>query len=169
KFSHREKIDYVETAFIINKSEDRPSQSSFIGVLSNELPLFFGEYAKNLWCVFDLDIKELFDFIINPKVSLIPLGEISPNRKLRSRIEEISSQDPIVLLDSKLLKLSASIEKESNKLLDNERKGKKVTEKNEAKLKQLKHEFLKLNNSEEAKAFNDNLLKTIAELKIRFP
>ncbi|NOT85274.1 MAG: hypothetical protein HOP02_10975 [Methylococcaceae bacterium] len=169
RFSRREKLSYSETAFIVNKSEDRPPQSSFMGVLSDETPLFFSEYAKNLWSIFDFNINELFDFILKPRVNINPLGQISPNRYLRSRIEEIISQDPIMLLDSKLLRLNISFEKESNKNSEKIKSGKKVTEKDELRLKQLEQAYSDLKSSEEAKEFNDKLLDVLHTLKNHFP
>ncbi len=168
-FSHREKTNYSETAFIVNKSENRPPQSSFMGVLSDETPLFFSEYSKNLWSVFDFDIDKLFDFILEPRVNINPLGQISPNRNLRSRIEEISSQDPITLLESKLLKLKISIEKETNKHSEKIKLGRKITEKDVQRLSQLKLDYSELISSEESKAFNDKLQNVLATLKNRFP
>jgi hypothetical protein len=169
KFSHREKTNYFETAFIVNKTEDRPPQSSFMGVLSDETALFFSKYSKNLWSVFDFDIGELFDFILKPRININPLGQISPNRDLRSRIEEISHQDPITLLDSKLSKLKNSIEKETNKHSEKIKHGGKVTEKDVQRLVELELDYSKLKSSEEDKAFNDKLQNVLATLKNRFP
>ena len=169
KFYHREQISYSETAFIVNKSEDRPPQSSFMGVLSEETPMFFSEYSKNLWSVFDFELNELFDFILKPCVNINPLGQVSPNKYLRSRIEYIISQDALILLESKLLKLKASIDKESKKHTEKTESGKKITDKEETRLKQLKEDYLELNNSKAANDFNEKLLNVIKKLNKQFP
>ena len=46
---------WIEKAFLINKSENRPPQSSFIGVLDQDELLFFSDYSATLWSVLDLN------------------------------------------------------------------------------------------------------------------
>jgi hypothetical protein len=169
QFTHREKLNYAETAFVVNKSEDRPPQSSFSGVLPDDTPLFFNEYSKNLWCVLDFNINEILGFILEPSINIQPLGKTSPNKHIRSRIEAITGLDPIRTYDSRLTKLKASIEQETNKHAEKLKSGKKITEKEEQKITQLEKDYTDLKNSDVAKKFNVCLIAALNKLKILFP
>lgn len=167
-FTHYEKFSHFETAFVINKSENRPPQNNYMGVLSSDTPLFFNEYSKNLWCVLDFDIDELIDFILHPKAMLEPLGKASPNRHIRSRIEEISTQEPLMLLETKISNIKELIKKESDKHSKKIESGKKITEKEQQKLEQLKEKLFKTQISESEIKFSNKLEKVISRLKQKF-
>jgi hypothetical protein len=169
EYSHKEQLDYCETAFITNKSEDRPSQSSFIGVLPDDTPLFFGEYSKNLWSVLDFSLEELFNFILQPQPTLIPLGRASPNKGIRSRINEISKSNPIMLLDAKLEKLKLAIDKERSCQEEKNKSGKKLSEKDKNKLDHLSSKYFDFQNSEKEKIFSKTLMTVLNILKQKFP
>lgn len=87
-----------EVAFLINKSENRPPQSGFLGVLDDDEPLFNSEYAYTLWSVLDYDFESLLDFINNPKV-IVKSGEVSPRRILNRVRYEISTMEKIGFID----------------------------------------------------------------------
>lgn len=165
---HLDFISYTETAFITNKSEDRPAQSSFIGVLPEETSLFFGEYSKNLWSVLDMSLDEVMNFILNPKASLEPFGKASPNREIRHRISDISALSPLILLDKRIQDAELKIEKEKNRHGEKIESGKSLSEQDKNKLYGLIEECLELKNSENNKSFNQKLLSVLDVLKARF-
>ena len=100
-----------ETALLINKSENRPPQSSFIGVLDNEEPLFFSKYSYTLWSILDYDLENLLDFIIHPKVD-IKKGTVSP-RKILNRVRyDISSMDRIEFINDTIESVETRLKEE---------------------------------------------------------
>jgi hypothetical protein len=104
-----------ETAFIVNKSDKRPSQSTFIGVLPDSTELFFSDSAPQLWSVLYLGFYEVMDFIwdgsmCNAKGSSMP-------RDILFRINEISntkneSGKPIKTVEREIGEISEKITKE---------------------------------------------------------
>ena len=50
-FKVKNKLVTEETAFIVNKSDNRPPQSTFIGVVPDTTELFFSDSAPQLWSV----------------------------------------------------------------------------------------------------------------------
>lgn len=59
-----------ETVMLINKSEKKPGQKSFIGVVDENTSQFFSEYAYWFWSILDKDFNELLDIIKNPSKNL---------------------------------------------------------------------------------------------------
>ncbi len=168
-FSHYKKLSYTETAFITNKSEDRPAQSSFIGVLPDDVPLFFGEYSKNLWSVLNLSLDEVLDFILNPRAIKEPLGRASPNREIRHRIDEISALNPLILLAVRIKDAESKVEKEKDRHEEKMKSGKALSVQDKNKLHNLIEVCSELKNSEDAKALNQKLLSVLEILKVQFP
>lgn len=149
---------WLEKVFLINKSENRPTQSSFIGVLNENEPLFFSEYAATLWAILDLDLHELINFILNPTVQKSE-DRVSPKRIL-NRIQFIQSMDSIQFSKDKI----AVIKNKINKELDKEKP-------NQNRIKDLKqdinHIMNEVNNSETGE-FEIKLQKCLDILKTKF-
>lgn len=97
----RNKKIWTETALLVNKSENRPSQGSFIGVLNKDEPLFFSEYSATLWAILDYDFNELLDFILNPSVRKVD-SIVSPKHILNRVLYEIPNMDNIQFIEDKI-------------------------------------------------------------------
>jgi hypothetical protein len=167
-FTHRKRVEYQETAFIINKSDGRPPQGSFLGVLPNDLPLFFSAYAQNIWRVLDMSHYELLDFILNGDEIVEALGEAVP-RQILSKLDSIQSCEPYQLLASKKEQLLKLVEKEKEKIAHGELNGKN-TAKEHAKLERLNSDLIALENpSEEHCKFDQLFLDCADHLRIRYP
>lgn len=92
---------WVEKAFLINKSENGPPQSSFIGILKKDEPLFFSEYSATLWSILDFTFEELLDFIIKPKIKKIEKEVVVSH--ILNRIQfEIQPMDDIQFFQDKI-------------------------------------------------------------------
>lgn len=114
---------WIEKAFLINKTENRPPQGSFIGVLDENEPLFFSEYSSKLWAILDLDFDNLLNFILNPSVKQVE-NKVSPTYILNrvqfylQNMEAIQfHEDKIALVQDKLNKENGK-ENSSDKKLD---------------------------------------------------
>lgn len=92
---------WIEKAFLINKSENRPPQSSFIGVLDKDELLFFSDYSATLWSVLDLNFEELMDFIINPSFKKIE-NEVSVTHILNRVQFDLQPMDSILFFQDKI-------------------------------------------------------------------
>ena len=116
-----------ETAYIINKSDDRPSQGAFLGVLPDNTPLFFSPYSQNIWHILELDPNELLEFIISESIPVVSLGNASP-KNILNRLDEITSLDAYTLIETKCANISKAIEVEEEKHTAKNQLGKKITE-----------------------------------------
>lgn len=103
-----------ETALLINKSENRPPQSSFIGVLDENEPLFFSKYSYTLWSILDYDFENLLDFIIDPDIE-IKEGSVSPRQILNRVRYDISSMDRIEFVNNSIGSLEVRLKDELSK------------------------------------------------------
>ena len=124
-------ICWNETALLINKSENRPSQSSFIGVLDENEPLFFSKYSYTLWSILDYDFEELLDFIINTDID-IKEGTVSPRQILNRVRYDISSMDKIEFVSNSIESLEIRLKEEVLKLKPRESKVLELQEEIEA-------------------------------------
>lgn len=100
-----------ETAFLINKTENRPPQSGFLGVLDDNEPLFCSEYAYTLWSVLDYDLDSLLNFINDPQVT-IKIDTVSPLKILDRIRYEISDMEKIGFISNSIALVEESIKKE---------------------------------------------------------
>lgn len=116
----QKKEKWNETAFLINKSEKRPPQGSFMGILDDDEPLFFSEYAATLWSILDYELDDLLDFILKPHFTKLN-NTVSPKHILNRVVYDISSMDSIQFSETKTatleekLKIERSKEKPSEK------------------------------------------------------
>ena len=107
-----------EKTFIINKSDDRPPQSTFLGVIQDDTELFFSASAPQLWSVIYLELNDVLDFIKNQKVC-DRKGSSMP-RDLLSRIDEITNTNieygrPVKTVERETKELTEKINKEEHK------------------------------------------------------
>ena len=102
-----------ETAFIVNKSDNRPPQSSFIGVIPDSTELFFSTSAPQLWSVLYLGFEEIIDFILDNKVCE-KMGNSMP-RELLFRIGEISKENKFKTVERMIDELSKKIDAQKKK------------------------------------------------------
>ena len=124
-------ISWNDTALLINKSENRPPQSSFIGVLDENEPLFFSKYSYTLWSVLDCDFEEIIDFIINPDIN-IKEGTVSPRQILNRVRYDISSMDKIEFVSDSIKSLEVRLKDELLKIKARENKVLELQEEIEA-------------------------------------
>lgn len=156
-----------ETAYVINKSENRPGQSTFLGVLPDDTPLFFSPYSQNIWHILELDSNELLALIISKSIPIVSLGNASP-KTILNRLDEITSLDAYTLIEIKRDNISKVIKSEEDKHTAKTKLGKKVTDKEIAKLNQLRFELERLECSNTTE-FENKILTAIKVLKSRFP
>ncbi|RTL02851.1 MAG: hypothetical protein EKK57_00940 [Proteobacteria bacterium] len=160
-------IIFHETAYIINKSDDRPSQGTFLGVLPDNTPLFFSPYSQNIWHILELDPNELLEFIISESIPVVSLGNASP-KTILNRLDLITSLKTYTLIKVKSSKLSELIKVKEDKYAEKKQSGKKITDNETFQLNQLKVELEQLSYDENIK-FENKLLAAINVLKSRFP
>ncbi len=152
--THQNKGDQTtkETVFIVNKSNSRPPQSTFIGVLPDDTKLFFSDSAPQLWSVLYLEFNDLVGLIKNEKVWESKEDKASSlPRNLLFRIDEITNQEPVKTIEREVKELTEKINKE-------EGKQKELTDKFQARLSP---------NEKQKKAFGESskkILVNIAEL-----
>ena len=115
KISHQMKLlhENTENAMLINKSENRPPQGTFIGVVSEDTELFFSPTASLLWSVIYLGIDDVLSFILgnnyfNHKGDSQPLSIIK-------RMDEISKMITLKLKENELQEINEKIQKEQEK------------------------------------------------------
>lgn len=107
-----------ETTFIVNKSDNRPAQSTFIGVIPDTTELFFSDSAPQLWSVLYLNFDELMDFILG-SLMCEAKGSSMP-KDLLARIEDILNTNtatgvPVKTVERERNELSEKIDKEKLK------------------------------------------------------
>ena len=114
-----------ETVYIVNKSEKRPAQKKFLGVIPDDTPLFFSKTAPKLWSVLYLDIKNLLNFIISgdvcnqsgsshPTDLLVRIRELTDNAKNQGA--------PLITIERKFEILKEQCEKIKNRFQRREEK-----------------------------------------------
>ena len=110
-----------EKAFIVNKSDSRPRQSTFLGIIPDNTKLFFSVSAPQLWSVIYLELDDVMDFIKNQKVYEYKGNkDNSMPRNLLLRIDDITNKDiehgrPIKTVERETKELTEKIDKEREK------------------------------------------------------
>lgn len=156
----KERLVWNETVFLINKDEDRPPQSSYIGVLADNEPLFFSEYSATLWSILDLDLDDLMNFIINPTAEKVQ-AEVSPTHILNRVLYEILKMDNISFLEDKIKLTQDKLDKELKKDKRSEKRIQNFTN----EIESLKNE----RNIPEVINFERKLKESTSILKKEFP
>ena len=143
-FDFPKRSTYQETMYITNKSDDRCSQSIFLGVISDNNPYFFSQEAKQLWSVLFLSVSDLLKFILNNKAEGM-LVESSP-KKLIARVN--------LLIDSKSNE-GVVLKRQERLLLEKT----KIADKNKQKLSNYLNK-LKENSPKTDKQMDDSKKRT---------
>jgi len=175
-----------ETAFIVNKSDKRPSQSTFIGVIPDSTKLFFSDSAPQLWSVLYLDFDKVIDFILDN--SMCDKKGSSMPRDLLSIIDEISNTKtdlgkPIKTVEREIGELSEKIvkekikqEKQKEKFGQNQSPSERQKEafdksmdKLSANIEGFEHDIGKIRNSKNRGELEDKLKAVVAILGNKYP
>lgn len=156
----KKKIVWNEKTFLINKSESRPPQSSYIGVLAGDEPLFFSEYSATLWSILDFNLDELMNFIMNPTVKKVQ-AEVSPKHILNRVVYDIPNMENIQFLEDKIKLTKEKLKKELDKDKPSEKRIQNFTNEIQA----FKGEL----DTQEIINFERNLKSSIAVLQETFP
>ena len=120
-----EEHSWTETVMLINKKNDRPSPSGFIGFLDENEPLFFSENAYRIWGLLDFDFDEILHFIVNPTID-IPMLDVSPRHVLDRLRYDINTMDAVGFIDNIIKSKEIEIEKETSKDKPNSNKLEKM-------------------------------------------
>lgn len=153
-----------ELMYLTNKSDDRCGQSSFLGVLEDDNPWFFGKDSYLLWSVLFLTQEQLVEFILSKNINLISAGNCLP-KDLIERINKISdskSEEGEVLKtrDKLISEIGSVIEKKANSLKGYHEKIKKTPPKTSAQESKIKSQLTKLEGElSDAKLSLESLLE----------
>lgn len=172
---------WEEMAFIVNKSNNRPPQSVYLGVIKDDEKLFFSETAPLLWSILYMDIDDILVFIINDKVCNTR-GDSKPDNLLK-KIEAIQNLDSLILIKDEVSNIEAAIEKEKEKFLKkdqvyqeissptvSQKKAKMVANENMEKYEIESRKGIEaILNSDERNAFDEKLQKVLEILLKQYP
>ncbi len=148
---------WIETVSIINKSENRPPQNSFIGIIKEDEPLFFSEHSAILWSILDLTFEEILDFILNPYIPEINT-KVSVTHILNRVQFEIETMDFIKFSEDEINELKNKIIEEKNKDRPDDKK-----------IKNINNQILHLSSDNKKIEFECKLRKSIDVLQKLFP
>lgn len=151
---------WIEKAFLINKSENRPPQSSFIGVLKEDESLFFSDYSATLWSVLDFSFEELLDFIINPKIRKIE-KEVSVSHILNKVQFDIQTMEAVQFFQDKINLVKDKLTQEYKKEKPSDKR-----------IESLNEQILRLedlSNNENVIKFEKKLKDCLGVLELLFP
>lgn len=119
-----ERKSYSEKVVVVNKSDNRAAQSTYLGVIPDDCSLFSSQHSKNLWHVLDLSIEEVCNYIKQGSISDTAMGEMSLNHIL-NKIREIQALDKLEFTETILDRYKQRIiklEQEKNELDTNDKK-----------------------------------------------
>jgi uncharacterized protein (UPF0335 family) len=179
-FQIKDKESWNENIFIVNKSEKRPPQGSYLGVVKEDEKLFFSDTAPILWSILYLSVNELFDFLLSSEMNK-KRGDSNPDSLLK-KVEELQKIDTFVLVKDEVITIREKIqnlkeryskkEQEFNNIDSPAEKQEKslisAKEKMQKDIAKLEDEIQKILNSEERKLFDTKLIKIIDMLSEKF-
>lgn len=119
-----ERKSFSEKVIIVNKSDNRCAQSTYLGVIPNDCQLFSSPYSKNLWHVLDLSFDEVCNYLNQGSISDTAMGEISLNNIL-IKIREIQALEKLEFTETILERFKhriAKLEQEISELDTNDKK-----------------------------------------------
>jgi len=180
-FQVKDKESWNENIFIVNKSEKRPPQGSYLGVIQENEKLFFSETAPILWSILYLSVDELLNFLLSNQMNK-KSGDSNPDSLLK-RVEKLQKIDTFILAKDAVVSIGEKIEKlkeryskkeqEFNNLDSPTEKQEKsllsAKEKMQKDIAKLEDEIQKILNSEERNLFDTKLIKIIDMLSEKFP
>jgi DNA-binding XRE family transcriptional regulator len=115
---------FDEKVIVVNKSDNRCAQSTYLGVIPDNCHLFSSPYAKNLWHVLDLSVDKVCDYLNQDLISETPMGEISLNNIL-NRIREIQPLKKLEFTETILDRSKQTIAKLEQEISDLDKNDKK--------------------------------------------
>jgi len=133
-----------EQLFLSNKTETRPPQSSYLGVIKEDEKLFFSETAPLLWSILYMDIDELLTFILSDKMNDKKVDS-KPNSLLK-RIEILQDIEPFIFVKDDILRIEKILEKKKETFTKKEEEYIKLSSPNpkqEKSFSKLKEKFKK--------------------------
>lgn len=173
KFSLNNSFNYKELAMIINKSNDRTSDGNYIGVVRDDVKLFFSKNAPKLWSSLYLSVDEIIDFINNP-ILIGSSGSAMP-RDILNRIDEIQDMDPLETMDKIIGKQIFAYDKQKARL-ETVEKDKNLDDKKQKTTTKIKETMQKIDDKikeikqDETIIKRSNMIKnTLLSLKKHFP
>jgi hypothetical protein len=158
---------FDEKVIVINKSDNRCAQSTYLGVVADDTQLFSSPYSKNLWHVLDLNINEICDYLNQDSINEIAMGDISLNHVLR-KVRDIQSLEKLEFKETTLERHKHTItklEKEISELDIEDKKYQSQLNKKINSIEKAKSEITKLNSDENKNRLNIFLKKAI----LKFP
>lgn len=118
-------VVWNEIVYLMNKSNKRPAKDTFFGIISEDEPLFFSEYAPTLWSVLDLSFEEVIDFIAKPVFDK-KKGEVYPSQIVQRLKSDILAMDTFTLSEDLIVREHQKLEKELEKEEPNQTKIDKI-------------------------------------------
>jgi len=91
---------WTDNVYLVNKSESRPAQSTYLGVIKENEKLFFSESSSYLWSILYMDLDEIIEFILSDTMSKKRVS-IKPDDLLK-RIEFIQKLETLNLIEDKI-------------------------------------------------------------------
>ena len=187
RISHEIRSEQIskETAFIINKSDKRPAQTTFLGVIPDATDLFFSDSAPQLWSIIYLSLNELMDFILSDS-AYEKTGSSLP-RDILFRVDEISNVKtetgrPVKTIAREVGELNEKISKEKDKLAKRREKFEVIASPTERQkkafegsvetfsrnIKELQDDINKIQNSKKRIEFEKKLKAVVTLLDKKF-
>jgi hypothetical protein len=154
-----------ELVYLVNKSNNRPPQETFLGTIPNDCEWFYSDISPRLWSVLFLDVDELLDFINSEKSCQLKEFDCKPT-VLINQIDTISGFGKIKTKNQIINEKQLEIQKESDKLKNS--KTKKNTNKLKEKLVILDKELDSIKTNKKIAIFDENLKKAISYLEDKF-
>lgn len=172
---------WSENVYIVNKTEKRPFQSTYLGVIKDDEKLFFSDTAPLLWSILSLNLDELLDFILSNTMNK-KTGDSHPDNLLRI-IKEIQKLENIILIKDEVSAIENKIQNLKERYLKKEQEflalqSKTLKQKNslaltkkkkEENILQLEDEKRKILSSEKRNFFDSKIIKVIELLSQKFP
>lgn len=182
---------FSELIYLTNKSDDRCSQGTWLGVLSDDNPWFFSEVSSLLWSILYLERDELLDFVVSenihkpknissidcrPKALLRRLDQITDSKSMipwknikNITLDRIKLQEKLKSMEAKKLDHLSKVEtkppKAEKQLLAWQKKLSSV----ESKVKELRDELAALGSEVEIQADGKRLNGLVQFLEQKFP
>lgn len=152
----RDLQDSCELVYLTNKTDNRCSQSSYIGVLDNDNPWFFLEECRLLWCILYLSKEQLIEFILSDEVCKgIENSELCKPTWLIKRLDIISD---LMSEEGAVIKTKERQQKDQQSVVD--KKSKYLSDyKNKITMKPPTSVRLKAKSEEKIAGLNEEFLE----------
>ncbi len=145
-----ERKNVSEKVIVVNKSDNRCAQSSYLGVIPDNCQLFSSPYSKNLWHVLDLSVEEVCNYLNQGSISEAAMGDVSLNHIL-NRIREIQALEKLEFIETILDRFKqriAKVEQEISDLDKNDKKYQSQLTKKTNFIEEIKTKILELHKND---------------------